>query len=181
MRLLLQVALVVVWISSASYAQNQRAPYAGQEKREIKALSPDDIQAYENGVGMGLAKAAELNQYPGPKHVLELSAELKLSERQKAEIQKIYDRMHAQATRLGASLIAKERELDQLFASKRIDREKLRRVVAEIARLQGELRVTHLQAHLDVRALLLPNQIKQYDTLRGYATAGADKEHQHKH
>ena len=36
-------------------------PYAGQQKRIIKALSDADIQALQNGEGMGLAKAAELN------------------------------------------------------------------------------------------------------------------------
>jgi len=180
MRSLIQVALAVVWISSASYAQSEQRPYAGQEKREIKALSAEDIQALESGQGMGFAKAAELNQYPGPKHVLELAAELKLSDQQKADAQKIYDRMHSEATRLGASLIIRERELDQLFANKQIDSDKLRGMVGKIARLQGELRVAHLQAHLEMRRLLSPVQIKKYDELRGYNSGGSEhKGHPH--
>jgi len=182
MRSLILLALAVVWILSASYSQSEQRPYAGQQKREIKSLSAEDIQALESGQGMGFAKAAELNQYPGPKHVLELAAELKLSEQQKAETQKVYDRMHAQATRLGASLIAKEGELDQLFANKQIDSDKLRGIVAEIARLQGELRVAHLQAHLEMRRLLSPEQIKKYDELRGYNSGGIEhKGHPHEH
>src|SRR5215469_14793256 len=47
-------------------------PYAGQEARTIKALSDDDIAALRKGEGMGMAKAAELNGYPGPVHVLAL-------------------------------------------------------------------------------------------------------------
>ena len=43
------------------------APYAGEAGRDIKALSPQDVDAYLNGQGMGLAKAAELNGYAGPK------------------------------------------------------------------------------------------------------------------
>lgn len=42
-------------------------PYTGQENREIKALSPQEIEGYLNGLGMGYAKAVELNQFPGPR------------------------------------------------------------------------------------------------------------------
>ena len=45
-------------------------PYAGQQARTIKALSDDDLAALRKGEGMGMAKAAELNGYPGPAHVL---------------------------------------------------------------------------------------------------------------
>lgn len=181
MRTVFQMLIIVGASCCAAYAQTEHAPYAGQEKREIKALSPDEIQAYQNGQGMGFAKAAELNQYPGPKHVLELAAELKLSEQQKSETRTIYERMHEQATRLGALIVAKEGDLDRLFTSKKIDSAKLHAAVADIARLQGELRVVHLQAHLKMRRLLTPEQIKKYDELRGY-NSGADehKDRQHK-
>src|SRR5437867_1305997 len=99
MRTLIQALIVVGAVSSAAYGQTAQTPYAGQERREIKALSTDEIQAYQDGQGMGFAKAAELNQYPGPKHVLELASKLRLSEQQKAEAQKIYERMHAEARR----------------------------------------------------------------------------------
>jgi hypothetical protein len=57
----------------------------GQQTRTIKALSDDsddDIAALLKGEGMGMAKAAELNDYPGPAHVLTLALELKLTENQ---------------------------------------------------------------------------------------------------
>src|SRR5262245_41722644 len=114
MRTLIKMLIVAVAVSAA-FGQTRQTPYAGQEKREIKALSPDEIEAYQNGQGMGFAKAAELNQFPGPKHVLELAEQLKLTETQKIETQRIYDRMHADATRLGGLIISKERELDRLF------------------------------------------------------------------
>jgi hypothetical protein len=170
------VALSVLCLAQAQTAQ---APYSGQEKREIKALSADEIEAYKTGQGMGFAKAAELNQFPGPKHVLELAAQLKLNAQQKMETQKIFDRMHAEATRLGDLIIGKEKELDSLFTSKQINSQKLRNAVAEIARYQGELRVVHLLAHLDVRRLLSVDQIAKYDELRGYGSE--HKDHQHKH
>ncbi len=61
---------------SLTLAQSGHSPYVGREQREIKSLSPGDIQMYLQGHGMGMAKAAELNHYPGPKHVLDLAKEL---------------------------------------------------------------------------------------------------------
>jgi hypothetical protein len=55
-------------------------PYAGQQARTIKALSDDEVTALSKGEGMGMAKAAELNGYPGPVHVLALAAQLGLTE-----------------------------------------------------------------------------------------------------
>jgi len=47
----------------------------GQIKVSAKnaALSVEQIEQYRAGAGMGYAKAAELNRYPGPMHVLELA------------------------------------------------------------------------------------------------------------
>ena len=74
--------LLLIIVPALADAQDHTSPYAGQQARDIKALSPDEIQGYLTGQGMGLAKAAELNGYPGPLHVLELAAELKLTEEQ---------------------------------------------------------------------------------------------------
>lgn len=57
---------------SPPLAAQQPSPYAGLESRPIKALSAEEIERYRNGEGMGLAMAAELNHFPGPKHVFEL-------------------------------------------------------------------------------------------------------------
>ncbi len=51
-----------------------RSPYVGQEARGIKALSQDDVEGLLAGAGSpfgGMAKPAELNGYPGPRHVLD--------------------------------------------------------------------------------------------------------------
>ena len=90
-------------------------PYAGQQTRQIKALSDEDIAALRKGEGMGYAKAAELNGYPGPKHVLDLADHLKLTADQQQKIEAIFDRMSAAAKPLGAQLVDRERALDQLF------------------------------------------------------------------
>ena len=47
--------------------------YAGLQDREIKALSSQQIGDLREGRGMGMALAAELNNYPGPRHVLDLA------------------------------------------------------------------------------------------------------------
>ena len=150
------------------FAQDHTSPYAGQQTRDIKALSPDEIQGYLTGQGMGLAKAAELNGYPGPLHVLELAAELKFSEEQKQQTEEIRQVMLLEAKRLGPLIVENEKELDTLFANVNITEVKLRTLVEEISRLQGELRTAHLQAHLDLRSILTPEQIKRYTELRGY-------------
>jgi len=170
------VAFIIFPISV--YAQTVRSPYAGQQQSEIKALSPEEIRMYLEGHGMDFAKAAELNHYPGPKHVLELVKQLNLSATQSAQTQKAYGRMHAEAVRLGKLIVAKEQVLDSLYASQKIDATQLRAVVGEIARLQGELRVTHLSAHLEMKKILSPQQVAKYDELRGYGK-GVPPEYPH--
>ena len=68
MKRLLTIAALLC--AAAVYgAEHSGAPYAGMEKREIKALSASERAALLEGQGMGLALAAELNGYPGPVHV----------------------------------------------------------------------------------------------------------------
>lgn len=43
--------------------------YAGEQGREIKSLSSDEVAGLKAGAGMAYAKAAGLNGYPGPAHV----------------------------------------------------------------------------------------------------------------
>ena len=154
-------------------------PYAGQQSRPIKALSDDDIAALQNGEGMGMAKAAELNGYPGPKHVLDLARQLQLTDGQWRGVQAIFDRMSAAAKPLGGELIAQEQVLDQLFAKGDITPDRLAAATAAIAELQGRLRAVHLSAHVETRALLNPDQIARYKQLRGYGASPGPEHHHH--
>ena len=169
--------LLAVAINTAASAAPP-ASYAGQEQREIKALSPEEIKDYLAGKGMGLAKAAELNRYPGPAHVLELAEKLQLNAEQKILSAAIFKTMQAEAIHQGKALVEKERELDRLFAGGGITSEDLRVALEEIGRLQAEVRRTHLQAHIEQRKILTPKQIAQYEDLRGYASH-ASRAHQH--
>ena len=161
------------FVDSASGAETARSAYVGQQSRDIKALSGEDIAVLRSGDGMGLAKAAELNGYPGPRHVLALLRELRLSDTQAAQVTEIRDRMSAAARPLGDELIDRERSLDQLFAQREITSERLIATTAEIGEIQGRLRAVHLAAHLETRAILSAEQIAQYDKLRGYTETGA--------
>jgi len=173
---------LIVAIPCPAFAQSGQSPYAGQEKREIKALSQEDVEGYLSGEGMGFAKAAELNHYPGPKHVLELARELRLEKAQIDQTKSAYDRMHKEAVSLGRKIVEKEGFLDHLFASGKVDAEKLRKLTLEIGTLQGELRAAHLKAHLEMKQILTSHQIQRYDELRGYKGAGGEQKHQgHQH
>jgi Spy/CpxP family protein refolding chaperone len=145
------------------------SPYAGLEGRGIKALPEQEIGDLLAGRGAGMALPAELNRYPGPRHVLELAAELELSPEQDAETRRLFARMEAEAVPLGEAVVAQEAELDRLFASGTADEGSLRAAVAEAARVRGELRFTHLKYHLAMRRLLTPAQVAAYDAARGYA------------
>lgn len=170
-------ALLAVAVHPVASAASP-ASYAGQEQREIKALSPEEIKDYLAGKGMGFAKAAELNRYPGPAHVLELADKLHLNAQQKTLTEAIFKTMQTEAMRAGKALVEKERELDRLFAGGSITREGLQAALEEIGRLQAEVRRTHLQAHLEQRKILTPQQIVRYEELRGY-TSHAGRAHQH--
>src|SRR5690625_6302116 len=77
-----------------------QSDYAGEQHRPIKALSEAEIQGYLNGAGMGYARAAELNHYPGPMHVLGLAASSAWSEDQLAQTQALFDAVKVEARRL---------------------------------------------------------------------------------
>lgn len=149
--------------------QEHATPYAGLESRAIKALSDDEVRGLLAGEGMGLALAAELNGWPGPRHVLELAADLTLTEEQHAQVKAIQDRMLARAQELGAKVVEQEETLDRRFAHGHVDPGVLETLTGEIGRLQGELRAVHLGAHLETRAVLTEEQRHAYQRLRGYA------------
>lgn len=152
-------------------AMSPAASYAGQEVREIKAMSLEDVQAYLSGKGMGLAKAAELNGYPGPSHVLALSSELGLTPEQRQQTESLFATMEASAIRVGRQLIEEERMLDRLFATVAITPEALQIAINRIAALQASVRMAHLDAHLAQVRVLTSAQTAHYTQLRGYAVA----------
>src|SRR5437667_12039476 len=158
-RTVLFALLVVIAASTANATAQTTSPYAGQQQRSIKALSDQEIADLLEGRGMGVAKAAELNSYPGPLHVLQLANELGLSDAQRKATDSLYANMRQRALSVGRQIIEAERALDRAFADGRIEPATLHSQVASIAIMQGELRAAHLEAHLAKRLMLTHVQI----------------------
>jgi hypothetical protein len=168
------IALLALPAITVPLASISADGYVGQQTRAIKALAPEDVAELLEGRGMGLAKAGELNHYPGPAHVLELRDKLDLTPDQLAAVQAGFDRMNAAAKLLGAALVDRERALDRAFVDGTVTRETLADTTTAIGTLQGQLRAVRLAAHLETRALLTQAQVARYDALRGYSDAAPD-------
>jgi|SRR5690554_420041 len=158
---------------------SESSPYAGEETREIKALSKSQIAGLLAGKGMGYGKAAELNGYPGPAHVLELQEALALTAEQRKATETIFQQMQAAAKDLGADLVAAEGALDNAFSNKLIDDSSLAELVNTIGDIESRLRAVHLRAHLQQVEILNDQQIAKYMTLRGYGRAKQGHHHEH--
>jgi hypothetical protein len=182
--LLVGVALVaaagIPSILGNAAAQSAR-PYAGMQARAIKALSAEQIADLKAGRGMSLALAAELNGYPGPRHVLELGDQLGLTDQQRADVQRLFDAMTAEAIPLGEKLIAGEAELDALFARRAVMATSLGAATAAIGAIQAELRNTHLKYHLLTSGLLTAAQMQRYSELRGDVEEDIERQHRPNH
>lgn len=155
------------------------SPYSGQHHRAIKALSEKEVSDLLAGAGMGYAKAAELNRYPGPMHALEHAAELELSPAQREELASLMKRHKAEARELGVRVVDLERELDQLFATRTANEASVDRLLEQLAQAQARLRGSHLKAHLETTALLRRDQIDRYVKARGYDASAAGAQHRH--
>ena len=180
MNRILVLAASLLLTSSAAGAQSSQ-PYAGLENRPLKALSQQQIDDLRAGRGMGLALAAELNGYPGPSHVLELSYSLGLTADQRAEVRRLFDAMKEETVPLGNKLVEQERALEDLFSSRAITPEALKTSIAVIAKTQGQLRESHLKYHLSTAALLDQSQMQRYAGLRGYQGPNSSAGHKHHH
>jgi hypothetical protein len=171
------VAALSAWIASAAIAgagdEAASGAYAGQQTRDIKALSERDITGLLEGQGAGLARAAELNGYPGPAHTLNLKGPFGLDADQVAASEALMSSHKARARALGAALVEAERRLDALFARQQASTESVESATREIGMVQARLRAEHLATHLAQAEMLTADQIKRYGILRGYAGATA--------
>jgi hypothetical protein len=157
--------------AAAQHGHHQhQSKYAGQEKRNIKSLSPDDLAELRRGGGWGLAKAAELNGVPGPAHLLEMKDKIGLSAEQVAKIEALFKDMQKNAIAAGARLIDLERKLEGEFRAGTVTDASLQSALAAIGKARTELRYIHLSTHLKTPAIVSKKQIALYNKLRGYAS-----------
>jgi len=129
---------------------------------------PPDRDGLLAGEGMGLASVAEKNGFPGPKHVLDLVVELKLTSEQSEAARKLMENVGVSAKALGSEIVRKEEELNALFKSDSLSPQSLESKLREIGKLRADLRGIHLQAHLRMKWVLRPEQTELYSKLRGY-------------
>ncbi len=155
-----------------------RSLYATLPGAGSRGLLPQEVESLTKGEGMALAMAAELNGYPGPRHLLDAAAagQLDLRPDQREALQRLYDGMLAEAKAKGQEILQAEEELAMRFRHGRIDEAGLGEILGQIGQLRAGLRLIHLRTHLETGALLTPDQIARYKTVRGYDTAG---KHQH--
>lgn len=139
------------------------------EPTGLAALSHDEVEGLLAGKGMGFAKPAEANGYPGPLHIMELDAKLELTSEQRRAVQAIFVRMQSKASELGHAYVQAETKLEAAFRGGTATAEAIRPLVAETERLRAELRLVHLNAHLEVTPFLTPRQLIAYQELRGDA------------
>jgi len=155
-------------VAAQGHSPQGHSPYAGQHARQLKALSDDEVRQLLEGAGMGYARAAELNGYPGPMHVLELADKLGLSAQQREETRRLMESHKAEARTLGAKRVDAERRLEALFHRKGLDPAELEHAVKAAAASEAEYRLSHLETHRRMRALLTDEQVGRYAELRGY-------------
>jgi Spy/CpxP family protein refolding chaperone len=166
--LLTAVLTVPALAQEHQHQQHTESPYTDLTSREIKALSAEDVTGLLAGEGMGFALSAELNGFPGPRHVLDMAEQLSLTDTQVGSTQALFDEMNADSREMGERLVALEGRLDEAFAGRSIDETSLRALTTEIGQLRGSLRATHLGAHLRMIEILNQNQVHSYNMLRGY-------------
>ncbi|MFM9973943.1 MAG: Spy/CpxP family protein refolding chaperone [Beijerinckiaceae bacterium] len=144
------------------------SPYVGFETREVKTLSTERQEGLKRGAGLGYALVAELNGYPGPMHVLEIADQLGLDTDQRRRTFVIFEKMRKDAIAAGEALIAAEAHLDRLFQLKQVTYDRVEAQTAVVAAQDARLRAIHLNAHLAMAEILLPEQRESYERLRGY-------------
>lgn len=177
--ILLGTGLVIYFWKTPVTAQERATPtpsgYANLLETEIRGMSPEQIEGYRSGSGLGMALPAELNGYPGPKHALDLAEELELTATQVEALQRLYSELLPEAVRLGEDILAGEAALEAAFRTEGIDETYLEAQLTTLGQLYAELRFVHLRTHLATKGILTPHQVRLYNQLRGYEQAGTSK------
>lgn len=135
---------------------------------------PSDKESLENSEGAGMGMYADLNGYPGPKHILDMQEKLNLSEEQLKDIQSIFEAMKENAKTKGDAIIAGEIALEKLFSSGKATEAETKKLSREIGALRGELRAVHLVAHVQAKQILTEEQVVTYNSIQN-----GMRQHQH--
>lgn len=165
---MLVLAAGLVVLAGCATPADPATPYQDRVDDPVAGLTPEEIGDLRAGNGMGYALAAELNGYPGPKHVLDLAEELELTADQRDRVASIRQGMLAEAVPAGERLIDAHMALDALFSNREATPENVRAATATVAEAEAALRAVHLEAHIVTLQVLTHEQNQQYQALRGY-------------
>jgi len=161
--------LVSLCGTAAQHEQHMKdtatASPAPQAMAQHHAFLEAEREAIEHGEGFGMALVADKHGYPGPKHVLEMKKELKLTPAQEAAMEKLMAEMKSKALAKGKDVLLAEKRLEELFAQGKSEDE-LREETYRVASLRAELRWVHLATHLAARKILTAKQIATYQQMR---------------
>jgi len=160
--------MCVVVLAAGGVGAQEHAP-PGPDMGAAQAAHHEFLKqeraAIERGEGFGMALAADRSGYPGPKHILELKEQLKLTVEQQLAVEKLFAAMKEKAIARGKEVLLAEERLEKLFAEGRPEAE-LREESYRVASLRAELRWVHLAAHLEAKKLLTAEQLMTYRHLR---------------
>ncbi|MCC6457964.1 MAG: DUF305 domain-containing protein [Caldilineaceae bacterium] len=165
------------WFGDDTRGNVAPSPYASQLVTPVRGLTVEEVDDLMQGRGMGFARMAELNNYPGPRHLLDLQDELSLTPDQVTQIELVFQAMQTDAQALGRDIVLQEQALSDAFVAGTIDSAALTTQVRLLGEDYGQLRNIHLQAHLEVTPVLTAEQIAHYNDLRGYADHAQDEHH----
>lgn len=129
-------------------------------------LDPAERDALEQGMGYGMARAAEAHALPGPKHVLEHAEALGLDAAQRAEMEGLRAAMHAAAVTQGRAVLRAELALDRELAAPDPDPVQVEALSTQAGAARGRLRAVHLDAHVAAARVLSAEQRARYVELR---------------
>lgn len=160
------------------HAHGHNHEYCGLQEREISSLSEGELDDLRAGRGMGFALPAELNGYPGLRHVLDLAEELELTDEQIERTRRLFEEMQQEAIAAGEIYIERERAVDAVFADGNAGVAEIEAATEAAAEALGKLRAVHLRYHLKMTELLTRHQIHEYQKARGYSGEGG---HHHRH
>ena len=135
------------------------------DRKQHHACLEEERASIERGEGFGMAMPADHAGYPGPRHVLDMAGELKLTAEQRAAMEKVYAAMHERAIARGKELFESEARLEQMFRDGRPEAD-LREQSFRVDSIHAELRWIHLSAHLAAQKILTADQIARYTQLR---------------
>lgn len=133
----------------------------------VRTLARAEVDGLLLGKGMGMAAAAEINGYPGPAHVLELKNELGLTADQRFATSRLVGLVQGQSRALGQRIVSAEKRLDEVMAEGDASGSEVRGHIQAIASLRAQLRFAHMNAHLEQKKILTPEQVRRYYELRG--------------